>query len=100
MLDQLRQDLSLPTTADSLRKALANRNNYLVAKAAKITAEAALRTLVPDLLSALERFFINAAKTDPQCWAKKALYQALADLAHHDSEIYLRGLTHFQLEPV
>src|SRR5207248_1735973 len=33
-----------------------------------------LKELIPDLLSALERFFINAAKTDPQCWAKKALY--------------------------
>ena len=42
-LDQLREDLSSPATVDSLRKALSNRNNYLVAKAAKITAEAGLK---------------------------------------------------------
>ncbi len=99
-LDQLREDLSSPATANSLRKALGNRNNYLVAKAAKITAEAGLKSLIPELLSALERFFVNASKTDPQCWAKKALYQALADLGHHDSEVCLRGLKHIQMEPV
>src|SRR5208283_1596828 len=56
-----------------LRKALGHRNNFLVAKAAKLIADAELVALLPDVLRAFDRFFIDAEKTDPQCWAKNAL---------------------------
>ena len=81
-LEALRESAGAPATVDSLRKALANRNNYVVAKASKITAELGLRALIPDLLAALDRFFIDPVKSDPQCWAKNALVQALASLGH------------------
>jgi HEAT repeat protein len=85
---------------EHLRRALAHRNNFLVAKAAKLAADAELFTLLPDALAAYERFFIDAVKSDPQCWAKNALVKTLVKLEHRDKDTYLRGVRHHQLEPV
>ena len=49
-LDELRLSAGAPATVERLRKALGDRNNYLVAKAAKIAAELGLPALIPDLL--------------------------------------------------
>jgi hypothetical protein len=83
---------------DQLRRALAHRNNFLVAKAAKLVADAELFTLLPDALAAYDRFFIDAEKTDPQCWAKNALVKSLVKLEHRQKDAYLRGLRHHQME--
>ena len=99
-LEELRASAGDASTPDRLRKALADRNNYVVARAARITEEVGVRALIPDLLSAFDRFFIDPVKSDPQCWAKNALVQALASLDHNDSTVFLRGLRHVQREPV
>jgi HEAT repeat protein len=99
-LEELRERSDAPASVDSLRKALANRNNYVAAKASKIASELGLKSLLPDLLSAFDRFFTDPAKSDPQCWAKNALVQALASLGHEESAVYIRGLRHIQMEPV
>src|SRR5271165_3124561 len=96
-LEELR---SAENPAPALRKALKDRNNYYVAKAASIVAQRQLADLTPDLLAAMDRFFSDAVKTDPQCWAKNALIKALKDLGHHGPAVYLRGIEHIQLEPV
>jgi hypothetical protein len=83
-----------------LRKTLAHRNNFLVSKAARLIADAGVVSLLPEVLTAFDRFFIDAAKTDPQCWAKNALSKALVQLAHRQRDAYLRGMRHHQLEPV
>lgn len=88
------------TVLNRLRKALTHRNNYVVSKAAKIVENSALATLLPDVLAAYDRFFIDAVKTYPQCWAKNALVKALVALEHRDKDTYLRGLRHHQFEPV
>ena len=85
---------------EQLRKALGHRNNFIVAKAAKLVADAELFALLPEVLAAFDRFFIDAAKSDPQCWAKNALAKALVKLEHRAKEAYLRGMRHHQLEPV
>ena len=77
-----------------LRKALSHRNNFLVAKAAKLVADAELFELLTDVLAAYDRFFLDAAKSDPQCWAKNALVK----LEHRQKDAYLRGLRHHQME--
>ncbi len=82
-----------------VKKSLANRSNFLVAKAARLAEDAGLADLVPDLVAAYDRFFINAEKTDPQCWAKNALSRALAKLECRDKDVFLRGLRHHQMEP-
>jgi len=83
-----------------LRKALAHRNNYVVAKAADLAREMKLVQLKPELLVAYDRFFENAFKSDPQCWAKNALSRTLAAFELQDVDVFLRGMRHIQFEPV
>jgi HEAT repeat protein len=98
-LDALRQQ---PRDAciEPLHKALAQRNNFIAAKGADLVREFNLRQLIPDLLTAFDRFFEDPIKTDPQCWAKNALSRALSALEHQDAATFLRGVRHIQLEPV
>ncbi len=98
-LDALRQHPPAAAVAP-LRKALAHRNNYVVAKAADLVRELALAELIPELLAAFDRFFTDPVKIDPQCWAKNALSRALAAFEHQDAAVFLRGMRHIQLEPV
>ena len=86
--------------APALRKALADRVNLVVAKAAKIIAERQFRDLLPDLLHAFDRLFEKPAARDPQCWGKNAISQALVAMEHREAAPFLRGLRHVQLEPV
>ena len=96
-LETLRHSAS---PAGELRKSLRDRNNYLVSKAAAITGELGLRELVPDLVAAFERFLSDPVKSDPQCWAKNAIAKSLKDLDYDEPEFFLRGMKHFQMEPV
>ena len=82
-----------------VKKSLSSRSNFLVAKAARLAEDAGLGDLLPDLVAAYDRFFTNAEKTDPQCWAKNALSRALAKLECRDKDVFLRGLRHHQMEP-
>ncbi|MGH9632379.1 MAG: HEAT repeat domain-containing protein [Bryobacteraceae bacterium] len=88
------------TAGPQLRKALKDRSTYVAAKAASIAADRQLRALEPDLLIAFDRFMREPIKSDPQCWAKNAIIKALKDIGHSDAAIYLRGIEHFQMEPV
>jgi HEAT repeat protein len=85
---------------EPLRKSLKERNNFLVSKAAAVAEALGMREVIPDLVSAFERFFEDPIKTDPQCWAKNALAKALKNLEHDDASVFLRGLRHQQWEPV
>jgi hypothetical protein len=98
-LESLRQ--ASPDMAEaSLRKALHHRNNFLVAKAARVTADLKIANLTPDLAAAFIRFLDNPEKSDPQCWAKNDIAKALASLEYQDHELFLQGMRHIQLEPV
>jgi HEAT repeat protein len=85
-------------TVEPLRKALAHKNNFLVAKAAKLAAAHDHSTLIPNLLEAFSRFRSDGTRTDPQCWAKNALAKALCDLEYEEPEIFLAGIRTHQLE--
>ena len=98
-LDALRQSPDL-ARLDPLRKALGNRNNLIVTKAADLAREFGLAELVPDLLKAFDRFFEHPEKNDPQCWAKNAISRALAAFELQDADVFLRGMAHIQMEPV
>lgn len=82
-----------------LRKALNDKSNLIVAKAAKIVGESMIRELIPDLLSAYDRLFEDPAKRDPQCWGKNAIAKALREMEYGEAEPYLRGARYVQLEP-
>jgi hypothetical protein len=102
-LEALR-NASSSEASSALRKALQHRNNFLVSKAAKLTADLNLTDLIPDLATAFPRFLPqsgkDAAKTDPQCWAKNAIAKALAAFEYQEHELFLLGMRHIQLEPV
>lgn len=98
-LDALR-DSDEETRLSALRKALGNRNNFLVAKAAYLAREFNLKDLTPELLQAFDRLLENAEKTDPQCWGKNAISRALAAFEYQEPAVFLRGVRHVQMEPV
>jgi len=98
-LNSLR-DADAATATPALRKALSDRVNLMVAKAAKMAAEMRLGDLIPDLLSAFERLFEKPVERDPQCWGKNAISKALVTLGHENSVPFLRGIHHIQMEPI
>lgn len=97
-LDALRQQPPEARIAP-LRQALTNRNNFVAAKAADLIRQFELTQLLPELLTAFDRFFEDPVKTDPQCWAKNAISATLAAFDHQDPEVFLRGIKHIQPEP-
>jgi hypothetical protein len=99
-LGRLREAGPAAETTASLRQALGDRVGLVIGKAAKIAAELELRELVPDLLCAFDRLFDKPVERDPQCWGKNAIAKALTDLGHRESEAYLRGARHVQMEAV
>ena len=99
-LEALREARTSIETLAQLRKALKHRNNYVASKAAALGAEFAAHALASDLIDAFDHFMQNPVKLDPQCWAKAAIAKALMDLGHEDPAVFLRGMSHIQLEPV
>lgn len=99
-LDRLTKfrDADAAEAVPALQKALRDRINLIVAKAAKIAAEKQYRELIPELLQAFDRLLEKAAERDPQCWGKNAIATALKDLSHAESAPFLRGARHVQME--
>ncbi len=84
----------------ALRKALRDKNNYYVAKAAELVGERGFVELAGELVEAFDRFFVEGAKRDPKCWAKEAIVRALGELGHRGAAVYRQGLGYVQMEPV
>jgi HEAT repeat protein len=99
-LEALRSAPDGAAVENALRKALLDRSNYLVSKAAAIAGDLRIENLIPDLIAAFDRFLKDPVKSDSQCWAKTAIVKALKDLGHRDGGIFLRGIGHVQMEPV
>ena len=85
---------------DALQRALKGSHYRIAAKAARLAEDALLYELVPKMLDAYSRFLDKPLKTDPSCYAKKAIARALVALDCNDTEFYRRGLQYRQLEPV
>ncbi len=99
-LEAVRSEPASASTGARLTKALQGRNNYLAAKAAKLAAELERKDLSAGLIAAFDRFLIDPVKSDPQCWAKTAIVKALKTLEQDAPEVFLRGISYIQLEPV
>ena len=99
-LDALRGQPLDAQGLELIKKSMASRSNFLAAKAARLAEDNQLADLVPEMVMAFDRFFVNAEKSDPQCWAKNALSRALSKLGCRDKDVFLRGLHHHQMEPV
>lgn len=83
-----------------VRKALTDRVNLVVAKAATIAGELLIHDVVPDLVHAFERLMEDPVKRDPQCWGKNATAKSLKELDYREAAVFLRGARHVQMEPV
>jgi hypothetical protein len=89
-----------PAVVTALRKALGDRVNLMVAKAARLVGEMRQVELTPELLAAFDRLMEKPVERDPQCWGKNAIAQALVALDYRESARFLRGARHIQMEPV
>jgi HEAT repeat protein len=96
----LLQDVSRAQAVAGLRRALLDRVNLVVAKAARVAAARQLSELIPELLASFDRLFVNPVERDTQCWAKNAIAKALTELDYRESAPFLRGRRHIQKEPV
>jgi HEAT repeat protein len=99
-LNEVRQDPSSGPSLAELRRVLSRESSHAVAKAARISGEAGLETLAPDLVAAFHRLRKGPARTDPGCTAKTSAVEALLRLEHEDEDVFLRGIRHVQMEPV
>ncbi len=99
LLGRLR-DAAPAAALPAVRKALGDRVNLVVAKAANLAGELQFHELEPDLVRAFERLLEDPVKHDPQCWGKNAIAEALKALDYRESPVYLRGARHIQMEPV
>src|SRR5438128_440455 len=99
-LKTLRNDPHSAAALTEFKKALADRSNYVVARAAEMIGEFEIRSLAPELVAAFDRLLIDPSKTDPQCLAKSAIAEALVRIEQDDWAFFLKGMHHFQPEPV
>lgn len=98
-LNTIRADPGEPGAAETLRRALADRSNLLVARAAEIIGEWQLSGCTDELVAAFGRFLPDAARRDPTCAAKYAIADTLNRLEVRDADLFRQGIRHVQMEP-
>jgi HEAT repeat protein len=85
---------------DCLKKALKEKSNFLVAKAAEFASQQLAYDVTPDLIAAFERFLVDAPAVDKTCAAKRAVARALYDLEYDNAAFFRRHMSYRQMEPV
>jgi HEAT repeat protein len=83
-----------------LRQILQSKYAVAVARTAKLIGRYEITELVPDLITAFDRFLTNPAKIDPNCLAKAGIADALYHLEQRAEAVFLAGIRHVQMEPV
>jgi HEAT repeat protein len=99
-IGQLRREPVTSQTIDTLRKGLLARSSHVVAKAAQVSGELGLRSILADVAAAFDRFLVNPVKSDPGCRAKVEIARALYELGEDPTAVFPRGVRHRQMEPV
>jgi HEAT repeat protein len=97
-LSRLRENPTAPEARAELGGYLAHKSNLVAAKAAKLTAEYEIQGLEPELVAAFHRFMNHPAVTDKGCAAKAEIVRALEALGAAESEVFLMGIRHIQME--
>jgi HEAT repeat protein len=97
---RLRDQPDSPALAAELRKAIADKSNFLVAAAATIVGDRRITGLAADLEAAYPRFLVDPLATDKLCRAKIAILQALDKLEHEGLQTFQSAARYEQLEPV
>jgi HEAT repeat protein len=98
-LSALRGTAGAGVLAEVLPKYLGNKSNLVVARAAEMAGKGEITRLQEPLVAAFWRFMEQPVKTDPGCFAKKAIVQALYEIGAAATEVFLAGIRHVQHEP-
>ena len=93
-------DVDVAEARPQLAKALRAKTALIVGRAAKIAASRYINDLLPDIETALARFFDLPGEKDAGCLAKNALVDACDDLESSNTDLFVRGVHCVQLEPV
>jgi hypothetical protein len=89
-----------PPDAEAVREALGSKTGALVAAAARLVAHRELRELLKELPGAFLRLSERPAERDPGCRGKIAIAKTLRQLDEWEDEVFVRGITLVQEEPV
>jgi HEAT repeat protein len=89
-----------PQLTSELRSALRDKSNLIVAAAAAIVGDQNHAGFSADLEAAFDRCMLDPLKNDKLCRGKIAVIQALDKVEHEQTAIFLRAVSHIQLEPV
>ena len=98
--ERIREAGSLPPNQarSELKKALGDKNGYLVGDAADAIKRLEFSELVTDLAAAFPRLCDGGVKSDPGCSGKSRVVEALLYFDAQEPEVYLRGLAYRQVE--
>ncbi|MBD0335389.1 MAG: hypothetical protein ICV62_07870 [Cyanobacteria bacterium Co-bin13] len=99
-LNQIRTNPTSELGLTTLRQVSNSRYGVAVAQAAQLVAQFEIYLLMPELVTAFDRFLIKPQDSDPGCRAKQAIAEALYRLEHSDETLFLKGIRHVQWEPV
>lgn len=86
--------------AGELRDALRSKTGVLVGAAAKQVAARTLDALYDELAPSFVRLCERGVERDPGCRGKIAIARALHQLDRWEDEVFIRGVTYVQEEPV
>lgn len=103
VLDTLTQLRTAPISDEaiaSISQILASKYGVAVAQAARLVEARQLTGLVPQLVTAFDRFMRRPVETDPNCLAKTGIAEALYRLNYSEETLFLHGIRHIQMEPV
>ncbi|MGC1305804.1 MAG: HEAT repeat domain-containing protein [Phormidesmis sp.] len=96
------QQLETLSKADvvALQAIVKGKQTMAIAPTTKLIIRHNLIQLIPDMVSAFYRLLKNGGKSDPSCKAKWAIANTLYQLEKPDTDLFLAGIHHVQLEPV
>ncbi len=98
-LQQLRDESPSPAVLKELKAAVRDSSNHVVAAAARLVARFRYSELAPDLASEFEWFLDDPLKSDKTCAGKIAIMEALNELDFQESDVFIAGARHVQIEP-
>ena len=90
--------MAMPGIMQSVKKKDPTAESLRIARDAKRAAAAHDESAIPELAANFHRLIADAATLDKGCIALTEIAAALYALDHHDSDIYLRGIHHVQIE--
>lgn len=89
-----------PELSAKLERILTNSSSLIVTESIGIILQHNLKTLIPKMELAFERFMEDGSETDKECKAKLAIIKALNIFDYCEDRVFIKGVTYIQEEPV